>query len=151
MPLPSFSAFKDHVQLDLGCKLAKKEPLCIGDVVIRNGVSYTCVYGHIRGAHLIRTERHVTKIYDPEIMFLHLDGDKLNCDSENLYAVNRSVYFKSNRIFSDNPQLNKVRAMICELESLSTPTEEQEEQKHEPCNQHMSFESLYGIKRRKGA
>ena len=144
--VPSLMAFTTHAKLDLGIKMPQaKDFRHAGDTAIRNGASYSWVYGHVRGWHWIRTERYVTQIYDPDYMFLHLDGNKLNCLPENLYPVKRNVYYKAIRRFGEDSQLNKVKAMICHLESMTESGGDMETESHSPANGHLSFSRLYGI------
>lgn len=143
---PSFEAFKQHAKLDLDIKIPRaKKQRHKGYAKVCNGVSHTYTYGHVRGWHWIRTERYVTQIYDPDYMFLHLDGNKLNCLPENLYPVKRNVYYKAIRRFGEDSQLNKAKAMIYHLESMTEPDDDTETEPRPSVNGHLSFSRLYGI------
>ncbi len=86
------------------------------EYVVITGYLYRRIHNRL-GWHWVREDRYVTKQWNPDIEFVHLDGDRLNSKPENIYPVDRKCFRTIvRRINGNNPQVNKAIAMTVQLE-----------------------------------
>lgn len=102
-----------------------KEPIYkIGEEVIRDGYVYVKV-GNERGRNKENWQRKQDIVWEkeygeiPKDMFIiFLDKNRMNCEVENLYLVNRAIHAQmcSEGWYSENPQATLCALKCCELQ-----------------------------------